>query len=252
MKRACESRRVRQNNYEFTPIDLDADGFLDLVTINGGPDAGRGFPEHVFRNNGGGSFEDVTAEWWPDEAKPGFDDNVVVAVDIESDGDADFFIASLDGPDRLLLNDGSGRLSMVIGLYDGAPSHGTLGWAVADLNGDRRPDLVESQAETPGYEAEKVYFATDAVPPDTAPPIITTDYEPGASGRLTVHARVHDNRTPNMPHDWQAVEIRWPNGDRVPMTWYGENLFRAEHDVPSDAGDAQVCARDAAGNEACV
>jgi hypothetical protein len=51
---------------------------------------------------------------------------------------------------------------------------------------------------------------------------------------------------------WQAVEVRWPNGDRVPMTWYGENLFRAEHDVPSDAGAAQVCARDAAGNEACV
>ena len=25
-----------------------------------------------------------------------------------------------------------------------------------------------------------------------------------------------------------------------------------EHDVPSDAGDAQVCARDAAGNETCV
>jgi hypothetical protein len=67
-----------------------------------------------------------------------------------------------------------------------------------------------------------------------------------------VHARVHDNRTPNMPHDWQAVEIRLPNGDVAPLTWYGENLFRAELDVPSDAGDLQVCAVDAAGNEACA
>jgi hypothetical protein len=55
-----------------------------------------------------------------------------------------------------------------------------------------------------------------------------------------------------MPHDWQAVEIRWPNSDRVPMTWYGENLFRAELDIPSEAGALQVCAVDAAGNEACV
>jgi hypothetical protein len=240
------------NNYEFTPIDLDGDSYLDLVTINDGPNTGRGFTEHVFRNDGGVLFEDVTDAWWSVDANPGYDDNVVVAVDIDSDTDADFFVASLDGPDRLLLNDGTGRLSMVIGLYDASPSRGTLGWAVADLNGDHRPDLVESQGETPGHEAERVYFATDAIPPDTAAPIITTDYVPGATGRLNVHARVHDNRTPNMPHDWEAVEIRLPNGDAVPMTWYGENLFRAELDVPADASELQVCAVDAAGNEACV
>lgn len=101
-----------------------------------------------------------------------------MAVDIKSDGDIDFFLGSLDGPDRLLVNDGSGRPSMVIGLYDDAPSRATLGWAVADLNGDQRPDLVESQGETSGHEAEKVYFATDAVPPDPAPPIIDR-YEAG-------------------------------------------------------------------------
>ena len=40
------------NNYEFTPIDLDGDGYLDLVTINDGTDTGRGLAEHVFRNDG--------------------------------------------------------------------------------------------------------------------------------------------------------------------------------------------------------
>jgi hypothetical protein len=240
------------NNYEFTALDLDGDGYLDLATVNDGPNTGRGLSEHIFRNDGAGAFEDWTDAWWTGEANPGYDDNMVVAIDIESDGDADFFLGSLDGPDRLLLNDGTGVLTMVIGLYDAAPSQGTLGWAVADLNGDHRPDLVESQGETPGHEAEKVYFATDAVPTDTAAPIITTDYTAGSTGQMTVHARVHDNRTPNMPHDWQAVEIRFPNGDILPMTWYGENLFRAVHDVPADAGEGQVCAVDAAGNEACV
>lgn len=240
------------NNYEFTPIDLDGDGYLDLLTTNDGPNTGRGLAEHVFRNDGAGAFEDVTDAWWSVDANTGYDDNGVVGVDIDSDGDADFFLGSLDGPDRLLLNDGTGRLSMVIGLYEGSPSRGTLGWAVADLNGDDRPDLVESQGETPGHEGERVYFATDAVPPDTAPPIITHDHVPGSTERNTVHARVHDNRTPNMPHDWQSVEIRLPNGDAVPMTWYGENLFRASLKVPSDADGLQVCAIDAAGNETCV
>ena len=36
------------NNYEFAPIDLDADGFLDLLTINDGDDRPAGLAEHVF------------------------------------------------------------------------------------------------------------------------------------------------------------------------------------------------------------
>lgn len=35
------------NNYEFAPIDLDADGFLDLVTINDGPPTAAGLTEHT-------------------------------------------------------------------------------------------------------------------------------------------------------------------------------------------------------------
>jgi len=34
------------------------------------------------------------------------------------------------------------------------------------------------------------------------------------------------------------------------MTWYGENLFRA--DLPAGAAGAEVCAMDAAANEACA
>ena len=115
------------NNYEFAPVDLDGDGFLDLVTINDGPQRSAGLAEHVFRNDGAGRFTDVTDEWWPVEANPGWDDNVVVALDADSDGDADFLIGSLDGPDRLLLNDGSGALTLHDDVFNGSPSRGTLG-----------------------------------------------------------------------------------------------------------------------------
>jgi hypothetical protein len=233
------------NNYEFALIDLDGDGFLDLVTINDGTVTGLGFPEHVFRNDGTGAYQDVTDDWWPPDENPGYDDNVGIALDIDSDGDADFIIGSLDGPDRLLVNDGAGVLTMNVGVFDGPAGHGTLLMAVADLNGDGRPDVVEAQGEVPGHEDERVYLASpNVLEPDTAPPIIRA-----AVDGTTVLARVHDNRTPNAPHDWQAVVARWDGGE-APLTWYGENLFRGS--VPEGAADLEVCAVDAASNEACA
>jgi FG-GAP-like repeat len=231
------------NNYEFAPIDLDADGFLDLVTINDGGPVATGGPEHVFRNDGTGTFVDITRQWWPPAQNRGWDDNVVVGLDVESDGDADFLIGSLNGSDRLLLNDGTGALTAVEGIFDAAPSRGTLGMAIADLNGDARPDVVEGQGEAPGHQDERIYLATDAIGPDTAPPHMRT-----ATVGATILGRISDHRTPNAPHDWQSITARW-NGGQAPMTWYGENLFRAT--VPTDAGPVTVCAVDAAGNETC-
>jgi hypothetical protein len=234
------------NNYEFAPIDLDADGFLDLVTINDGAPTARGLAEHVFRNDGTGTFIDMTDSWWGPDANPGWDDNGVFALDVESDGDVDFLIGSLDGPDRLLINDGSGVLSLADDVFDTPePSRGSLGMALADLNGDGIIDVVEAQGEVPGHHDERVYFGNpDVLAPDTAPPIIRA-----AVVGSSVLARVHDNRAAYAPHDWRSIVVRSPAGD-VPMTWYGENLFWA--DLPAGAADLAVCATDAAGNEACA
>ncbi len=232
------------NNYDFAPIDLDADGFLDLVTINDGDAEVLGLAEHVFRNKGRGNFVDVTARWWPEESNPGYDDNVVVGLDVESDGDADFVVGSLDGPDRLLVNDGTGRLSLADQVFDSEPSKGTLGMAIADLDGDGLLDVVEAQGEAPGFESERVYLGTDVLSPDTAKPVVRA----GRDG-AQVLARVHDNRTPYAPEDWRSVTVRWTGGKRA-MQWYGENLFRA--DVPRGARGVEICATDAAGNETCA
>jgi hypothetical protein len=240
------------NNYEFEPMDLDGDGFLDLVTINDGDNpSGRGGKEHVFANNGDGTFRDATADWWPDAANPSEDDNAEIFLDVESDGDADFLLFSLTGADRLLVNDGSGHLSLVVDAIDALASEGSLGFAVADLDGDGRLDIVESQGEVPGSFDERVYLATEALAPDTAAPHVWTDLSAEVVGTVTVHARVTDSLSPYVPGHPERVWVR-AGGQVYLLSWYGEYLFRGEAQVPEDALDLEVCAVDQAGNEGCA
>ncbi len=224
-----------KNNYEFEVIDLNGDGFQDLITINDGPR----LSERVFLADGVGGFVDATADLWPDDANPGQDDNMVAVLDYDSDGDPDFLIGHLGRADRLMVNDGTGHLSMVTGVFGGDPTVGTLAIAVADLNGDGIVDVVQAQGEV-AFD-NRVYLGS-SVAADTAAPVIRDVV--GIDGSL--HARIHDNKTPVAPHDWQRVYAVGPGGD-VDMTWYGEALWRA--DVPT--GDYQVCAVDAAGNQSC-
>lgn len=240
------------NNYEFEPMDLDGDGYLELVTINDGRDTGRGGREHVFRNDGTGGYVDATSDWWPDTDNPGEDDNVVAFLDVDSDGDADLVIGALTGPDRLMLNDGRGHLSLQRRAFNVRNSEGTLGMAVADLNGDGRLDVVDGQGENPAATEERVYLATDRIGPDTAPPLIRSDLHADATGTVLVHARVTDGISPYRVGQLQRVEVRWDGAAAPsPLEWYGEYLFRGSIKVPPGATGLQVCAVDQFGNETC-
>jgi hypothetical protein len=246
------------NNYEFEPMDLDGDGFLDLVTINDGEIVGENSSsrrEHVFRNDGKGGFRDATAAWWPPEDNVGEDDNMVAFLDADSDGDADFIVGSLSGPDRLLLNDGRGHLKVVLDAFGGDPTPGTLGLALADLDGDGRMDVVQAQGENPKATDERV-FAGRGLARDTAPPSITlVGVSDGSASPRVVRARVHDRKSPSLAIEWKRVVVEWtgPQGAReVPMQWYGEYLWRAQWPADISLTAAyRVCATDAAGNSAC-
>lgn len=242
------------NNYEYEAMDLDGDGFLDLVTVNDGEivgEVGSSRREHVLRNDGKGRFLDATDAWWPTRENIGEDDNVVAFLDVDSDGDADFVIGSLSGPDRLLLNDGKGHLRTANEVFVGDKTPGTLGLALGDLDGDGRMDVVQAQGEVKGAERERIFMGV-GLARDIAPPVIgPVARTPLASGVL-VRARVHDRKSPTLPTEWRRVEVRWtsPAGaGATPLAWYGEYLWRTV--VPANAGDLRVCAVDAAGNEAC-
>jgi hypothetical protein len=246
------------NNYEFEPMDLDADGWLDLVTMNDGEIVGGNGSsrrEHVFRNDGKGRYRDMTDTWWPPAANVGEDDNMAAFLDYDSDGDADFVVGSLSGPDRLLINDGKGRFSARLDVFDGAPTPGTLGIALADLDGDGRIDVVQAQGEHPKAIDERV-FAGRGLAPDTAAPSVTLVGIGELGGRAFVRARVHDRKSPSLAFEWQRVAVEWttPAGTReAPMRWYGEYLWRVEWPADIDrAATYRVCATDAAGNSACA
>src|SRR5215210_792133 len=241
------------NNYDFEAMDVNGDDYLDVVTINDGPQ----LQEHIFLNDRQGGFDDATARLWPDRENVGSDDAMAAFLDFESDGDADLLIGSLEYPDRLLLNDGSGKLKLVNDTeHILGDTPGTLDIALADLNGDRKLDVVEAQGE--GAWPEKVYLGKN-IPADTAPPVITQVEKTSSSGAdqsLQIRARVHDNKSPTKPHDWRSVVLRWTaDGQRheAPMQWYGEYLWRGTMDEPP-AGEFgyKVCATDAAENEACA
>jgi len=218
------------NNYEFEAMDIDGDGDLDLATINDGGAS----KNTLLLNDGTGTFTDVSAQLGNN---PSADDNVVVWLDVDSDGDADLLVGSL-GPDRLLLNDGSGHFTLSPNATPN-DTNATLGLAAADLDGDGRLDLVQGQGEV--AFSDKIQRATAMVAVDTQPPVVTFEQQ-----ATRVVARIHDHHSPAHLHDYTRVWAMTASGD-VDLTWYGEYLYAA-----AATGAFAVCAIDAKGNQGCA
>jgi hypothetical protein len=115
-------------------IDYDNDGLLDIYFVNGAamPDLvknGEAYSNRLFRNNGDGSFTDVTGR--AGVKGRGYDIGVAVA-DYDNDGYEDIFVAGVRG-NILYHNNGNGTFTDVTqkaGLDHRDPVYGRL-WAAS-------------------------------------------------------------------------------------------------------------------------
>jgi hypothetical protein len=94
-------------------VDVDLDGRLDLVVVNGHIDetvrnirgnVGYAQPPHLFLNRGNGTFRDAAAEAGKEFARPRVGRGLAFA-DFDRDGDVDILITANNGPAALFRND---------------------------------------------------------------------------------------------------------------------------------------------------
>jgi hypothetical protein len=145
-------------------FDFDLDGFLDIYVthyvvpdphrICRGRERGREFcspkayrhvPDTLYRNRGDGTFEDVSlASGIGTVAASGLG---VVVADFDDDGWPDVYVANDQVANHLWINqkDGTFRndaVALGVAYNAHAAAEASMGVAVADLNGDCRPDIL--------------------------------------------------------------------------------------------------------------
>jgi hypothetical protein len=150
-------------------LDYDADGDLDLYVANyleydqgdfrdfyaaqayPGPLAYKGQPDHLYRNNGDGTFTDVTTE--AGVLAAGGRAMSAVASDLDLDGDEDIYVANDAMSSALWLNDGTGKFvdeAVIQGVAFGEGGQGasSMGPAIGDID---RNGLLDVWIPDMGY-----------------------------------------------------------------------------------------------------
>jgi enediyne biosynthesis protein E4 len=151
--------------------DYDGDGFLDLVItgyvdfhlndlpgfgkiptckyrgidVQCGPRGLRGASDHLYHNDGNGTFTDVSKESGVDDPG-GYYGLSAIFADFDGTGRPDIYVANDSTPNFLYKNEGNGKFSDV-GLESGTAvsadgsEQGSMGIAVGDYNHTGRPSL---------------------------------------------------------------------------------------------------------------
>jgi len=172
------------STYEAEVGDLDGDDDLDLFFVSL-----VGFSEGAVRNNlvPGGSLSFTNQPAFPGSV----DDNEIVLVDYDVDGDYDVLVGSLGFHEYLYRNDGGftfvDQSSQIQAIGDS-----TLDCTVADLDNDGRYDIITAQGES-GVFVNRYYKNTGPV--DTMPPRVVAQQSPATApntGPAVVHAKVRD------------------------------------------------------------
>lgn len=152
-------------------IDCDNDGFLDIYFVQTGwidrvveGPRPASLPEnHLYRNRGDGTFEDVTGRARVGDTGFGM---AAVAADYDGDGFADLYVCNA-GPNVLYRNRGDGTFEDVTRRAGVEEALVSVGATFFDYDGDSRLDLyVTNYLEfDPDY---KLYYTPDGFPPPIA------------------------------------------------------------------------------------
>lgn len=241
-----------QSGLKYGPgaCDVDGDGDVDLWQDNSGPN----YTEQLMINDGTGQFTDETS--MRVSGNPGADDNGVTCIDIDGDGDFDAAVTALGGPERLLVNDGTGHFTLEADAFP-PPGDSSLWADFGDLNGDGKLDLVTGQGES-GSFLDRVYVGSDAAVVDTTAPRFRAVEQAGnvtPDDAPVVRFAVADNAATDTGPRLQKVyvKITAPSASEAGALFIGGDLFRAV--LPKQAGGSmvsyQACAVDKQGNEGC-
>ena len=133
--------------------DYDRDGWLDLYVGHGTDNEtviaeGGSSTNSLYRNNGDGTFSDVTKEvglaidWEPGHPREGTLD-AIISADFNDDGWPDLLVTAASGPDRLFFNNGRGGFIAATTDEVGNPGW-TAGAAVGDFDNDGDLDLFQA------------------------------------------------------------------------------------------------------------
>lgn len=135
-------------------FDMDGDGDLDVLLVQSGALDGddRASRHRLYRNDGRGRFDDVTAASGVDVAGYGMG---AATGDYDGDGDVDVYVTNL-GTNVLLQNDGRGRFADVTAAAGVAGSGWSTSAAFFDAEADGDLDLFVTRylAWTPARERQ--------------------------------------------------------------------------------------------------
>jgi tetratricopeptide (TPR) repeat protein len=127
--------------------DYNNDGALDIFVMRGGWE----FPmrNSLLRNNGDGTFTDVTAE--AGLALPAYPTPTAAWADYDNDGFVDLFIGNENGPGQLFRNKGDGTFVDVAAAAGVQKVAFTKGAVWGDYDNDGFPDLYVSNYGQPNF-----------------------------------------------------------------------------------------------------